>query len=762
MAEGERIGANFTIDTTNLKAGLQQANRLIRESNSEFKAAAAGLDDWTKSEEGLTAKLKNLNEVADLQAKSVEALQKEYDKCIENGLDPMSSAAIKMRTDINKAKADLAKTQSETKKYEQALDELRNSTKEASDELEDLGEAAEKTGDELEDFGEAAEEASDELEDLGEAAEKAGDGFTVGKGAIASFIGNGLSNLVGACKNAISSIMGLAEATSEYRENMAKLDTAFSVTGHSQADAQKAYEDFYAILGESDRSVEAVNHLAELTNNQEELSKWSTIAAGVTAKFGDSLPIEGLTEAANETAKVGKVTGVIADALTWAGESEDEFNAKLEACNNEQERSKLITDTLNGLYEEAAEKYNEQTKSQQDARRATAELEKAQAELGSAIEPITTKFTELKAKGMTWLIDEGLPAVKKGFEWIIDNKAPIIVALSAIVAGLIAFNVTSIITGVTSALSTMKTAVLGVNAAMKANPIGLVITAVGLLVAAFMYLWKNCESFRNFWIGLWDGVKKVVSVCVEWIKANWKTMLLFLVNPLAGTFKYLYDHFEGFRNFVDGIVKSVKNFFTGLWSSMKNGAKDAWTGIKKVFSNVTSWFKDKFTQAWTAVKNVFSTGGKIFSGIKEGIETTFKTVVNGIISGINKIISVPFKSINSMLNKIRNTSFLGISPFKKLWGENPLTVPVIPQLAKGGVVDKATLAMIGEKGKEAVVPLERNTEWIDKVAEKVASKQPKSVVVNQTNNYAQAHTRYELYKSKQQTAAAVRLALKGV
>lgn len=87
------------------------------------------------------------------------------------------------------------------------------------------------------------------------------------------------------------------------------------------------------ILGESDRSVEAVNHLAELTNNEQELAEWSTIAAGVTAKFGDSLPIEGLTEAANETAKVGQTTGVLADALNWASADSSVFKDALGGNN---------------------------------------------------------------------------------------------------------------------------------------------------------------------------------------------------------------------------------------------------------------------------------------------------------------------------------------------------------------------------------------------------------------------------------------------
>lgn len=269
MADGGTLGAKFSIDITDLKAGLQQANRLMRESNSEFKAAAAGLDDWTDSEDGLNAKLKQLSTTLDVQKEVLSAYEKQY-KEAGYAQDDMSAAAVELRTKINNQKADIAKTKKEAAKYQKSLEEL----------------------------GDASGDAANELEDVGDAAKKAGDGFTIGKGAIAGFIANGLSSLVGACKNAISSVMGLAEATREYREDMSKLDTAFSTTGHTQAEAQKAYEDFYAILGESDRSVEAVNHLAELTNSQEELSKWSTIAAGVTAKFGDSLPIEGLTEAA--------------------------------------------------------------------------------------------------------------------------------------------------------------------------------------------------------------------------------------------------------------------------------------------------------------------------------------------------------------------------------------------------------------------------------------------------------------------------------
>ena len=276
----------------------------------------------------------------------------------------------------------------------------------------------------LDNVEEAAEDAAGGLEDLGDSAGSGSKGLGILDVAAGNLVSGGISALISGLGNAIQSLINLADETREFREDMAKLETAFTTTGHTSEDASKAYEDFYAILGESDRSVEAVNHLAELTNNTEELSQWSTIAAGVTAKFGDSLPIEGLTEAANETAKVGQVTGPLADALNWVskessafgealggnkaalaafnkalkdGENvEDAFSAALSKMSTEQERSAAITNTLNGVYAEAAGEYNALTAETQAARRATAEMEEAQARLGAAVEPLSTGITTLK------------------------------------------------------------------------------------------------------------------------------------------------------------------------------------------------------------------------------------------------------------------------------------------------------------------------------------------------------------------------------
>lgn len=208
------------------------------------------------------------------------------------------------------------------------------------------------------------------------------------------------------------------------------------------------------------------------------------------------------------------------------------------------------------------------------------------------------------------------------------------------------------------------------------------------------WLWDNIfvpiyEGFKSmFGIHSPSTVfEKLGTFLVEGLKNG----LLGIWNAIKGIFENLYTNIA---NTFTNILNKIKSIFS--ISAIKNHFSQVISGIKSVFSSIPEWFKSTFTKAWSNVKAVFSTGGKIFSGIKEGIENTFKTIVNKIISGINKIIAVPFNAINNMLNKIRNTSFLEISPFKGLWSQNPLKVPVIPSLAKGGLLSEETLVRVAE------------------------------------------------------------------
>lgn len=197
-----------------------------------------------------------------------------------------------------------------------------------------------------------------------------------------------------------------------------------------------------------------------------------------------------------------------------------------------------------------------------------------------------------------------------------------------------------------------------------------------------------------------------IAAVVVWIVAKWTSIKEWIsktISSIDAAFEqFLANVEESVAAAVDWVIEkwtAVKDWFSGLWEKVSSGAVAAWDGIKNAFKSVPEWFQGKFRDAWQKVKDVFSTGGRIWSGIKEGIESTFRTVVNAIIRGMNTIIAVPFNRINFMLNMIRNASFLGISPFQNMWGVNPLPVPQIPMLARGAVIpaNRQFLAVLGDQ-----------------------------------------------------------------
>nr|DAQ97763.1 MAG TPA: minor tail protein [Caudoviricetes sp.] len=197
-----------------------------------------------------------------------------------------------------------------------------------------------------------------------------------------------------------------------------------------------------------------------------------------------------------------------------------------------------------------------------------------------------------------------------------------------------------------------------------------------------------------------------IAAVVVWIVAKWTSIKEWVnktISSIDAAFEQHLANVEaGAAAVVDWVIEkwtAVKDWFRGLWEKVSSGAVAAWDGIKSAFKSVPEWFQSKFRDAWQKVKDVFSTGGRIWSGIKEGIESTFRTVVNAIIRGMNTIIAVPFNRINFMLNTIRNAHFLGISPFQNLWGVNPLPVPQIPMLARGAVIpaNRQFLAVLGDQ-----------------------------------------------------------------
>ena len=280
-----------------------------------------------------------------------------------------------------------------------------------------------------------------------------------------------------------------------------------------------------------------------------------------------------------------------------------------------------------------------------------------------------------------------LNGIGDALKWIADNEIAMIIlesiaaAIGLVAAALVIYNVAmgvcNVVTGVFSGIMAVLT-----------SPITLVVAAIAAVIAIIVL----CIKY-------WDEISAAAKACWEGIKGAW--------NAVADWFN-------------NNIIQPVANFFKNLWNGFANGAKNAWEGVKNVFSAVGGFFKDIFSKAWQGVVSVFSAAGEIFVNIKDGIVSVFKLVVNGLIDGINTVVKLPFEGLNKILDKLHDLTILKVQPFKWLTWRAP--VPQLPKLARGGVVDSPTHAIIGEAGAEAVMPLERNTGWIDQLADKLADK----------------------------------------
>lgn len=556
-------------------------------------------------------------------------------------------------------------------------------------------------------------------------------------GSVAGTIARGIGTAGLAIGGAL---FAAVESTREYRAEMALLDSAFKTAGHSSEAAKQTYSDLNAVLGDSGQATEAAQQLALVADNEKELKTWTDICTGVYATFGEALPVEGLAEAANHTAQVGEVQGSLADALEWSGINVDKFNGQLAKCSNEEERQKLIMDKLNGTYSDSAEQYKKTNKDVMAANKAQEKLTDAFAELGAVGEPILTaiktKVAELVAAAVPYL-ESFITKIKDVIAWIKNNQdevdtwiGVILGAGTAIGTFLLILNWGAIMTAAANAIKVVRTAILGMNAAMLANPIGLIVATIAGLVVAFIYLWNNVDGFREFWLNAWELIKSAAS-------SAWSAITKFFSDAWSACKKAWSSTTAYFKKIWTDITKTyanVKTWFSDKFKQAWNGVKTAWNGAKKfftdtwksisgVFGSVNGWFREKFQSAWTSIKSVFSGWSSFFGGLWTQIKSKFgsigtslgQSMGNAVKTALNKVLSTIEKAINKGISLINSAITLA----NKLPGIDVGKVSKVslPRLARGGVLERGQVGILEGSGAEAVVPLEHNRAWLSRVAE---------------------------------------------
>ena len=619
MANEREITTVFRADISQFSAATQQLNRNVAQVNSEFKNATASMGRWNDNTDGLRAKLTQLNGVLDNEKKRLGMLEAQYEELKRQGKENTEEAQ-NLATAINNQSAKVKETQKNIKHYTDSLKELEDAGVNTKEELDKLNK---------------------KLDDQKQAAKDLGSGVL--KGAAL-----GVAGFAAACVGALGTLSSIVEETKELRTQMGQLETAFTEAGLGVDASKKTFDDLYSVMGDSGAATEAALHLGKFAKSEKELEELTNSLTGAYARFGSSLPLENIAEGAATTLTLNQANAGMVDAIEFAGGSVEEFNAKLQSLDSEEEKRAFILQTLNESYGEAGKQYKEVNKDVIAANDAQNKYNQAMADIATKVQPALTsfklamvevlqtvlaKFNEVNIEGLigkissaiTTVVNVALPPLMTALSWVLDNLnwlAPVLGTLvgtiGAISAGIKIYN---------GVMAIARTVQLAWNLALSANPIGLVVIAIAGLVAAFVTLWNKCEGFRNFFIGMWDAIKKIASNTMEFL-------------------------------------------------------------------------------------------GKVFSGIID----FYKGYINGIISGINMAIG--------LLNKIKIPDW---EIFGSYAGKG-INIPKIPKLAEGAIVDQPTLAMIGEAGKEAVMPLENNTAWIDKLAEKLSGKIGASNVNYTINN----------------------------
>lgn len=589
------IGPKIGIDgEAEFRKQIQQITENIKTLGSELKVVASAADAEGESIDSLSQKNEILTKTIGQLEDRLTAQRNMLDRATEK-YGEADSRTQKWQRTVNATETELNQLRAQINKNNTAMDKLESGTRDADDAMDDLGSAAENTGGKL-------------------------SAMTV---AMGNLIASGIQAAISAVGNLVSSLWNLDEATEEFRRAQGRLNTAFEAAGFSAETAEEAYDGFYSILGDTDTATEASQLLAQLAESEEDVAKWTEIAAGVSGTFGDSLPIEGLIEAANETAKVGEVTGTLADALNWVGISEDEFNEKLAECSDESERNRLIMETLSAQYDDAADAFRRNNAVLIEARENQAAMDRTLANLGSTIANIKNQLTNALGPALRGIVDafnailsgeEGggasLGAALQQFFASIGELAPQVMEvggqiLSGIAQGIVAALPTLLTTGA-QIIMQLASGILSAIPQMVSQLPQIITEFINYMSSEFpTVLQEGTELFNNFVDGLIGAIPdmvaqlpEVITAFVGFITDNLPNILesgvSILTNLIEGIIGAIPDLVAALPQIIDAIVTGIGDLMGNILDVGRSIVEGIWQGITNagewLVGKITGWF----------------------------------------------------------------------------------------------------------------------------------------------------------------------------
>nr|DAE67831.1 MAG TPA: minor tail protein [Caudoviricetes sp.] len=464
------------------------------------------------------------------------------------------------------------------------------------------------------------------------------------KGTVAA-----IGGVATAATGAVTGLLALESATEEYRVAQGKLNTAFEAAGYGPETASKAYSDFYKILGDTDTATEASQLLAQLAENEEDVSTWTDIAAGVFGTFGDSLPIEGLIESANETAKVGQVTGTLADALNWAGISEDKFNEKLAKCTSESERNQLIMSTLSRTYDQASAAFYRNNEALIQARENQILLDDTLSQLGETVSKVKNN-----------LLSEFLPSIASvvtAFNDLVNGVDGADEALSTAIGDMVtalvekppdflSFGVDVLQAILQGIIDNLPTLLDGLAQVVEEIFVALVELAPSLLDAGIELLKYIADGIKNGIPSLVEKLPEIISSISEYFTENLPSILdtgadilISLIDGIVSAIPILMENLpQILTSIIDFIVENLPEIIgTGveILTALVYGIISAIPSIVLALPDVVKAILDGFAQL---PQMLFDIGANIIQGLIDG----FLSMVGNVVDAIGSVIDAIF------------------------------------------------------------------------------------------------------------------------
>lgn len=709
------IGATYTLNISQMRKAIEEANRLIKNNESAWLSNASTMGDWTKSEEGLSGRLETLNKNIKEQEKVIADLSTQHKRLNEvyeqnniniatykdeiNKLVKRKEVLIKqygaeskevseLDKELNELQTslkDVVKNQNDTEKALNYCNteiiknskNLQNSRKE----YDKVQKSLDGFNKETEDAGNESKKASKQIDKLDDSARDLDGGFSIAKGAIAGFIANGLTALVSAVGGAISSLVGLTESTREYRTMLANLSTIADQVGASGDYVIDKWMDVNSVLGDEQAAVEGMNNLLSAGYTAEkELDAITKALEGASLQWKDTLKFEGLADSLQEWIGSGgeSLTGNFAELLERLGYNLEDVTAQTKGMTDAQRRNWAITQLNKNGLADVSDAYREANKDLIAYNKANADLVNAQSLIGEMMQPLVTTVKQSAADILYSFVDmangvEGAGdqllynigylagSIYKSVQGAIQTLLPLVKSLIPQIINFITTNLPSMLEQGVAIISNIINGI--------AQSIPLVTGQISTMLSdIILMITDNAPALLNSALNLFGQIVLAIPQMIIDLTATLPTIIDSIMDGLFNgeqsvfntALDLLMNIVEAIPPMVADLVNNLPAIIDSITNSLSEAIPKVFDGAIALFNKIVDAIPEVITSLVASLPDIITSiinfmsqnGGKIFEGAGKLLLNIVKAIPGLIVELVKALPSIITAIVNGLLDGV--------------------------------------------------------------------------------------------------------------